>query len=101
MRIHVLEVLNMRKEIRKTDKKLLLTPIKKAAQRYEMLKDGDRIAVGLSGGKDSSVLLYMLTLLQHQLPIDFELVPICITLGFEDMDITPLAAFVESLGNRL
>jgi tRNA 2-thiocytidine biosynthesis protein TtcA len=88
-------------DMRKVDKRLLLTPIKKAAHRYDMLKQGDRIAVGLSGGKDSAVLFYMLTILQRQLPIEFELVPICITLGFEDMDVAPLAAYVEGLGNRL
>jgi tRNA 2-thiocytidine biosynthesis protein TtcA len=101
MRITLLEMSNMLEYVRKIDKRLLLTPIKKAAQRYDMLKQGDRIAVGMSGGKDSTLLFYMLTMLQRQLPIEFELVPICITLGFKDMDITPLAAFVESLGNRL
>ena len=85
----------------KTDNKRLLTPVKKAMQQYRMLQPGDRIAVGLSGGKDSSTLFYILRLLQKQLPFEFELVPICLTLGFEDMDISPLKGYVESLGSRL
>lgn len=85
----------------KTDNKRLLTPVKKAMQQYRMLQPGDRIAVGLSGGKDSSTLFYILRLLQKQLPFEFELVPICLTLGFEDMDISPLKGYVRSLGSRL
>lgn len=85
----------------KSDNKKFLTPVKKAMQKYRMLEAGDRIAVGLSGGKDSSVLFYILTLLQKQLPFEFQLVPISLTLGFENMDISPLADFVESLGSEL
>ena len=80
----------------KSDNKKFLTPVKKAMQQYRMLQPGDRIAVGLSGGKDSSTLFYILKLLQKQLPFEFELVPVCLTLGFEGMDISPLKEYVES-----
>jgi len=85
----------------KSNNKKILTPVKRAMQRYNMLEAGDRIAVGLSGGKDSSALLYILTLLQKQLPFEFELVPICLTLGFEGMDISPLEEYVKALGSSL
>ena len=85
----------------KADNKKFLTPVKKAMQKYNMLEPGDRIAVGLSGGKDSSTLFYILTLLQKQLPLEFDLVPITLALGFDDMDISPLEKFVNDLGSRL
>ncbi len=85
----------------KKDNKNLLIPVKRAMQTYNMLEPGDRIAVGLSGGKDSSSLLYILTLLQNRLPFEFELVPICLTLGFRNTDTTPLEQYVKALGKEL
>lgn len=54
----------------------------KALHRYEMLADGDRIAVGLSGGKDSMTLLSVLRERQHRVPIDYRVFPIYIDPGF-------------------
>lgn len=68
---------------------------------YNMLEEGDRVAVGLSGGKDSSTLLYLLTLLKQQAPFHFDIVPITLTLGFDGMDLSPLQNYVESLGHEL
>lgn len=85
----------------RNDMKKFLLPVKRAMQKYDMLEPGDRVAVGLSGGKDSSTLLYILTLLQKQLPFKFELVPICLTLGFDNTDTTPLERYVEALGKEL
>jgi tRNA(Ile)-lysidine synthase TilS/MesJ len=85
----------------KADNKKFLTPVKKAMQKYRMLEAGDRIAVGLSGGKDSSTLFYILTLLQKQLPFEFELVPITLTLGFDNMDVSSLENYIKGLGSRL
>ena len=42
----------------------LLSLIRQAIQDYNMIEDGDRIAVGVSGGKDSLTLLYAMKLLQ-------------------------------------
>ncbi|MEW6623409.1 MAG: ATP-binding protein [Bacillota bacterium] len=88
-------------DIKRTDRKWFLTPVKKTIFQYHMIDHGDKIAVGLSGGKDSSTLFYILTFLQKQMPVKFELVPISLTLGFEDMDISPLRDFVSRLGNTL
>ncbi len=59
----------------------LLSPARKAIEDYEMISDGDKIAVGLSGGKDSVTLLYILAGLKRFYPKKFELVAITIDLG--------------------
>ena len=41
----------------------LLSPVRKAVDDYHMIEDGDRIAIGISGGKDSLTLLYALSYL--------------------------------------
>ena len=84
-----------------SDRKRLLTPIKKTILQYQMIEEGDRVAIGLSGGKDSSTLLYALTILREQLPFYFDLIPITLSLGFKDLDILPLKDFVQDLGHEL
>ena len=54
----------------------------KAVHRYEMIGDGDRIAVGLSGGKDSMTLLWTLAERRKRVPVDYELLPIYVDPGF-------------------
>ncbi len=83
-----------------TNKKLLI-PVKKAITDFTLIEDGDRVAVGLSGGKDSSTLLYILTMLQRRLPISFEIVPISLSLGFPDTDLDPMKEFTDALGQPL
>lgn len=84
-----------------SENKRLLKPMRKTILQYNMIEEGDRLAVGLSGGKDSSTLLYLLTLLQKQLPFRFEIVPISLTLGFDGMDLSPMQKFVNNLGHEL
>ncbi len=55
----------------------------KALNDYAMISDGDRIAVGISGGKDSWALLWLLIQLQRRVPVKFKLFPIYIDPGFE------------------
>lgn len=50
--------------------------IRAAVQKYNMIKEGDKIAVGVSGGKDSLVLLYTLSQLKRYYPINFDLIAI-------------------------
>lgn len=52
--------------------------------KYKMVENGDRIAVGLSGGKDSTALLYFLCMLQKYTPLDFTILPVYLDLGFEN-----------------
>lgn len=49
----------------------VVTRVKRAIVDYGMIADGDRVAVGLSGGKDSSVLLHILNLVRRVAPIKF------------------------------
>jgi tRNA 2-thiocytidine biosynthesis protein TtcA len=54
----------------------------KAIHRYDLIHDGDRIAVGLSGGKDSLTLLWALTERLKRIPVHYELFPIYVDPGF-------------------
>lgn len=63
--------------------KALNRAVGKAIHRYDMISDGDRIAVGLSGGKDSLTLLHILRDRLSRAPVSYELVAIYIDMGFE------------------
>ena len=65
--------------------------LRRAADDYNMIQEGDRIAVGVSGGKDSMLLLLAMKHLQSFYPKAFQLEAISIELGFEGMDFTPVA----------
>ena len=56
----------------------------KALHRYNMISDGDRIVVGLSGGKDSLTLMCVLQKRLSNIPINYELFPVYIDLGFKE-----------------
>ena len=65
--------------------------IRRAVDDYGMIQDGDRVAVGVSGGKDSLVLLLALDRLRRYYPRQFELEAVTIELGFDGMDFSPVA----------
>ena len=77
--------------------KWTLSQMVKAIADYKMIENGDKIAVGLSGGKDSSSLLYALAYYQKYYPYDFEIQPIHVTMGWE-MNLNPLKDFCDNLG---
>lgn len=64
--------------------------VRRAVDDFAMIDEGDKIAVGLSGGKDSLVLLASLAHLRSYYPKQFELSAITLDLGFEGMDFMPL-----------
>jgi tRNA 2-thiocytidine biosynthesis protein TtcA len=72
-----------------------------ALHRYEMIADGDRIAVGLSGGKDSLTLMWFLNERLKRIPISYELFAVYIDPGFEGGFAHGLAEYCREKGYRL
>lgn len=68
----------------------LLSYTRRAVDDYNLIEEGDRIAVGISGGKDSLTLLYALKNLQRFYPKHFELEAITIDLGHPGFDLAPI-----------
>ena len=75
----------------------LLSYTRKAVDDYQMIDNGDHIAVGISGGKDSLTLLYALHGLKRFYPKKFTLSAITVNLGYEKFDTAPLRALCEEL----
>ncbi len=78
--------------------KKLLRPAGRAIADFAMIREGDRILLGLSGGKDSLSLLHILAHFQRHAPIRFELGAVTIDPQSEDFDPSPLIPYLESLG---
>lgn len=79
----------------KNYRKWFLGRVKKAITDYRMIADGDRVAVGMSGGKDSSALLHALYLIQRTVPVKFELEAVFIDMGWP-MEIDALREFCKN-----
>ena len=71
--------------------------LRRCIEDYHMIEEGDKIAVGVSGGKDSMAMLMLLAALREYFPKKFELEAITIDLGFEGMDFSPVAEFCEKI----
>ena len=71
--------------------------VRRAVDDYGMIDEGDRIAVGVSGGKDSLLLLLAMNHLKSFYPKHFDLEAITVELGFNGMDFTPVAELCSSL----
>lgn len=76
----------------------LYSKTRQAIDDYHMINADDRIAVGLSGGKDSLALLYALHGLQSFYPIPFSIVAVTVDLGFENQDYSELISLCRHLG---
>ena len=68
----------------------LLSRVRRAVDDYHMIETGDKIAVGISGGKDSLTLLYALAGLRRFYPNPFEICAITVDLGFEGFDLSEI-----------
>ena len=74
----------------------LLSYTRRAVDDYGMIESGDKIAVGISGGKDSLALLYALNGLRRFYPNPFTIEAITVSV-FKEMDLTPIKALCEEL----
>lgn len=75
----------------------LLSYTRKAIDDYQLIEKGDRIAIGISGGKDSLAMLYALCGLRRFYPKSFEIHAITIDLGHKGFDTLPLQELCEQL----
>ena len=75
----------------------LMSLVRKAVDEYQLIEEGDRIAVGISGGKDSLALLYALSGLRRYYPKHFELEAVTVSLGFENFNLEPIRALCADL----
>jgi len=75
----------------------ILSNMRKAIENFNMIEEGDKIAVGLSGGKDSITLLMALKNLQIFYPKKFDIIAISINPGFEFFDSNFLSELCEKL----
>lgn len=79
----------------------LLSLMRKANNDYRLIENGDKIAVGISGGKDSIALLAVLNAYKRFSPEKFDLIAINIDMGFEDTDkseVESLKKYTEEIG---
>lgn len=70
---------------------------RKAIDDYAMIEDGDKIAVGISGGKDSLTLLYALHGLKRFYPKEFSVHAITVDLGFQNLNLDEITKLCETL----
>ena len=70
---------------------------RKAVDEYQMIEEGDHIAVGISGGKDSLTLLYALHGLKRFYPKHFDLSAITIDLGYEGFNLSPIQELCKEM----
>ena len=75
----------------------LMGRIRRCAEDYNMICTGDKIAVGVSGGKDSLSLLYLLAALRRYYPVPYELQAVTIDMGLPGMDFSPVAELCAKL----
>jgi len=77
--------------------KALLRPVGRAIADFSMIREGDRILLGLSGGKDSLSLLHILRHLQRHAPIRFELGAVTVDPQYPGFDPSPLRDYLAAL----
>ena len=78
--------------------KNLMRPIGRAIAEFEMIKEGDRVLLGLSGGKDSLTLLHALRHLQRHAPVKFSIAALTIDPEIEGFDPSTLKNYLADLG---
>lgn len=75
----------------------LMSLVRCAIDEFNMIDDGDKIAIGISGGKDSLTLLYALSGIQKFYPKKFELHAVTVDLGFGNLDLSKIEDLCKKL----
>ena len=75
----------------------LLSYTRRAIDDYNMIQDGEKIAVGVSGGKDSLALLVAMAALRRFYPKKFDLIAITLDLGFDNMDYSEIKELCQNI----
>ena len=75
----------------------VLSYTRRAIDDYHMIEDGDKIAIGISGGKDSLTLLFALHGLKRFYPKKFEIHAVTVDLGFQNLNLDKIKAICEEL----
>jgi tRNA(Ile)-lysidine synthase TilS/MesJ len=75
----------------------VMSYVRRAVDDYQMIADGDRIAVGISGGKDSLTLLYALHGLKRFYPMHFEICAVTVDLGFHNLRLDKIKKLCQDL----
>ena len=78
--------------------KRVLGCIRRADEKYHMLSDGDKVCVGVSGGKDSLLLMRAIKLYQHFAKVSFEVCAVMLDLGLKNHDTGAISAMAEEVG---
>ena len=76
----------------------ILGALRRADERFSMIGPGDKIAVGLSGGKDSMLLLYALHLYQKYAKKAYDLLAVTVDLGFGNYATGVMQEYADGLG---
>ena len=76
----------------------VMSYVRRAVDDYNMIEEGDKIAIGISGGKDSLTLLYALNGLKRFYPKKFDIHAITVDLGFKNLDLDKIEALCKELG---
>lgn len=77
--------------------KKILSRVRRAIDDYHMIEEGDSIAIGVSGGKDSLTLLCAMANLRKFYPKPFSLTAVSLDMGFEGLDFSGVAALCKEL----
>ena len=89
--------INKKKRMEKTmTLQKVLSRVRQAVEDYHMIEEGDRIAVGISGGKDSLTLLLALNELRKFYPQKFSIYAVTVDLGFQNLDLNEIRALCAS-----
>lgn len=75
----------------------LLSYVRRAVDDYKMIEENDKVAIGLSGGKDSISLLLALSDLRKFYPKKFDICAITVSLGFDGSDFTPMEELCKKI----